>query len=87
MDYFRIQLMHQLLHFHLPMYFFNCWPINADRREGQEGPALCNEEDIYVPFSCLTSTEFLFLFFSENMDKVSEPDIKSTSNKKAFNKS
>jgi hypothetical protein len=62
--------MHQFLHHYLPSSFLNCWSTNAVRRDGQEGPALRKEEDIYVPLCHLTSTErhILIIFQKHGMN-------------------
>jgi hypothetical protein len=56
-EFFRIQFMHQFVNNYLPLSFTNMWTTNAERRDEDDGPVLCNALDFIVPFSRLTSTE------------------------------
>ncbi len=77
-DYFRIQLMHQFVYNLLPVSFANCWMTNIARREAHDCPALRNEDNIFVPFSCLMSTErHPFIIFPKTWNKLSSFELKN----------
>jgi hypothetical protein len=85
-DYFRIQFMHQFVYNHLPASFSRCWLTNAERRD--DGPALRNEEDFFVPISRLTSTDrHPLVVIPKTWNEFNAPELKSTSQKNVFNKS
>jgi hypothetical protein len=84
-DYFRIQFMQQFVFNHLSSSFADCWTSNAARRE--EGPALRNEDDFFVPLSRLSSTDrHPLIIFPKTWNELSAPELKSTSHKNTFNK-
>jgi hypothetical protein len=84
-DYFRIQYMQQFVFNHLPSSFADSWTSNAARRE--EDPALRNEDDFFVPLSCLSSTDHHpLIIFPKTWNELSAPELKSTSHKNTFNK-
>jgi hypothetical protein len=86
-DYFRIQFMHQFVHNLLPVSFTKCWTTNIARRVAHNGPALRNEDDIFVPFSRLMSTEHHpLIIFPKAWNELSSFKLETISSKTSCNK-
>jgi hypothetical protein len=56
-DYFKLQFMYLHKFKHLPVSFRDTWILNAERREESYLPTLRDDEDYYIPFSRLSSTD------------------------------
>jgi hypothetical protein len=61
-DYFKLQFIHRFVHKHLPSSLSGSWLTNEERRnpvnlQVDQIRQLRNQDDLYVPFSRLASTE------------------------------
>jgi hypothetical protein len=86
-EFFKLQFVYQFLNNHLPVSFVGTWITNAARRDDQDGPALRNALDLFVPFSRLTSTsKHPLIAFPKTWNEFNAIEIKLASSKQIFNK-
>jgi hypothetical protein len=70
----------------LPTSFLNTWPTDAERREDSDHLNLCNQDDLYVPFTRLSSMDNCpHVLFPKLWNEFTNP-CKSTANKIFFKK-
>ncbi len=86
-DFFKLLFMHQHKYNNLPVSFGDTWITNVERREDNEYlPALRNQEDYYVPFTRLQSTDIHPLIYFPKLWNNFPSEIQSTSNQNIFKK-
>jgi hypothetical protein len=85
-DFFKLQFMHQHKYNTLPVSFRDTWITNSERREDADAPVLRNEDDYFVPFTRLHSTDAHPLNYFPKIWNDFPMMIRSTSNKNIFKK-
>jgi hypothetical protein len=86
-DFFKLLFMRQHKFNNLPVSFGDTWITNAERREDNEDlPALHNQEDYYVPFTRLQSTDIHPLIYFPKLLNNFPSEIRSTSHQNILKK-
>jgi hypothetical protein len=79
--------MHQFLNNNLLTSFINTWILPAERRILHGGPILRNDDNVYVPKSCLILTEWHpLIYFPKAWNDLSAVGIRQIVDKLTFNR-
>jgi hypothetical protein len=79
--------MHQCLNNKLPTSFINAWILPAERSILHGCPILRNDDDFYVPKSCLILTEWHpLIYFPKAWNDLSAVGIRQIVDKLTFNR-
>ena len=85
-NYFKLQFMHRFTINVLPKSFEFTWTRNLERRTNNDQPSLRNEQDIFIPYTRLSSTDLFPLSnFPRLWTNFADAEIKNLTSVPLFN--